>query len=283
MTFERQEWDTTPVGPDMTEPGRDATLAVSWLGHSTVVIDLGGVRLITDPLLRHHNGLLRRDGPRPVAARWESADAVLLSHLHHDHAEIRSLRMLGDAPVLTGRDNARWLRRRGLHGVGLDGWTFLGGTRVRLVKAVHHSRRMPHRPNDAHGHLLRSDTLALWVAGDTSLYDEMTDLPARAGTERLDLAVVPIGGWGPRLSSGHMGPREAAEACRRTRARLALPVHWGTLHAPLTRRLGDWFDRPLDAFEAEVSTIAPFCRVLRLAPGQVWSAPERSSECYDDA
>ncbi|NUS50356.1 MAG: MBL fold metallo-hydrolase, partial [Nocardioidaceae bacterium] len=222
-------------------------MRVAWLGHSTVVLDIGGRRLLADPLLKRNNGPLRRRGPAPDPGVWTGADAVLVSHLHHDHAELPSLRMLPGVPVLTGHVNAAWLRRRGLAGVGLDDrWHSLGeGVEVRLVRAVHHSRPMPHRPNGAHGHLVRSPEGTAWLAGDTSLFDEMADLPALAGVDEIDLAVVPIGGWGPRLSAGHMGPGEAARACAMTRARWALPVHWGTLHPPVMHHLSDWMDRPL--------------------------------------
>ena len=76
--------------------------------------------------------------------------------------------------------------------------------------------------------------------GDTSLYPEMTEIPDLLG-RRLDLIAVPIAGWGPRLSPGHLGPREAVEACVRSGARWALPVHWGTLHPrcpPCSARAG---------------------------------------------
>lgn len=241
---------------------------MTWLGHSTVVIEVAGRRLITDPLLRRHSGVLRRRAPSPEWHHWQDVDAVLLSHLHHDHAELRSLRMLGDAPVVTGPANAAWLRRRGLPGEAPEGWRDLGvGIRVRLVTAVHGARPMPHRPNDAHGHLLRVGDTAIWVAGDTELYDGMADLPRSAGADRLDLAVVPIGGWGPRLSPGHMGPAEAAEACAMTRARWALPVHWGTHHAPFTARFGDWMDRPAAHFEEELARTSPGTRMVRAVPG----------------
>ena len=93
---------------------------VTWLGHSTVVLDLDGVRLIADPLLRPNAGILRRRGRRPDEEAWAGTDAVLLSHLHHDHAELASLRRLAGAPILTAPDNAAWLRRRGLNGQGID-------------------------------------------------------------------------------------------------------------------------------------------------------------------
>ena len=110
-------------GSRVAEQG--ASVRVTWLGHSTVVLDLTGpdgrtTRLVTDPLLRRHAGVLRRRGDRPEVAAWHGADAALLSHLHHDHAELGSLRLLGDVPVLTAAANARWLRGKGLRGVGLE-------------------------------------------------------------------------------------------------------------------------------------------------------------------
>lgn len=246
-----------------------------WLGHSTVVLDVAGLRLVTDPLLRHHNGLLRRRGERPGSAAWAGTDAVLLSHLHHDHAEVRSLRMLGDAPVLTGHSNAAWLSRRGLAGVGLgDEWYELGrGVAVRLLRAVHQARPMPHRPNGAHGHLVRAPGAVVWIAGDTSLYDEMADIPNLAGGRGIDLAVVPIGGWGPRLSAGHMGPSEAAAACAMSKAGSALPVHWGTLHPPGMQHLGDWMDRPLPQFQRALAMSAPGCRLVKASAGVPVTVP----------
>ncbi|MBC2934356.1 MBL fold metallo-hydrolase [Nocardioides sp. zg-1228] len=246
-------------------------LRLTWLGHSTVVIDLAGCRLLTDPLLRTHNNVLRRRAVPPSREQWADPDAVLLSHLHLDHAEVRSLRMVAGVPVLTGSRNAAWLRGKGLLGQGAEDWTDVGPVRVRLVPAVHHGRPMPHRPNEAHGHLVRSDATTLWVAGDTAWYDGMADLPALAGAERVDVAIVPIGGWGPRLSANHMGPAQAARACAATGARYALPVHWGTLHAPLMTTFGDWFERPLAAFEAEVAATAPDCRVITVEHGETWS------------
>src|SRR5262245_16667235 len=87
-------------------------LALTWLGHSTVVIEIGDARLVTDPLLHRHAPPLRRRGSKPDRAAWADADAVLLSHLHHDHAELRSLRLLEPAPIVTARANAEWLRAK---------------------------------------------------------------------------------------------------------------------------------------------------------------------------
>lgn len=246
-------------------------IRVAWLGHATVVIELDGTRVLTDPLLRRHNGPLRRRGPQPRPDQWRGADAVLISHLHHDHAELASLRMLAGRPVMSAPENAAWLRRRGLEGVDLaDGWTPIrgGGVEVRLVRADHRHRTMPHRPNPANGHLLRGPSAAVWIAGDTSLHPEMAELADLAGRP-VDLAVVPVGGWGPRLSPGHMDPAQAAEAVGLCGARWAVPVHWGTLHPPLMDKVAaGWLDEPGPAFAAALPLAAPACRAVVLAPGQ---------------
>ncbi|GLY19841.1 hypothetical protein Kisp01_68550 [Kineosporia sp. NBRC 101677] len=252
------------------------TPSITWLGHSTVVLDIGGARLITDPLLRKHNWPLRRRGGRPAKASWSQPDLVLLSHLHHDHAELPSLRLLRDVPVLTAAENAVWLRRKGLNGLDAEGkWYDLPGTdvRVRLVRADHGHRPMPHRPNSAGGHLVQKPGFTVYVAGDTSLYDEMSDLPQLAEAP-IDVAIVPIGGWGPRLSGGHMDAEQAARACALIGARAAIPVHWGTLHAPVVGRFPrGWMDLGGPLFQQALSRHAPDCRAWVLAPGETVSVP----------
>ncbi|HEX5511830.1 MAG TPA: MBL fold metallo-hydrolase [Actinomycetales bacterium] len=247
-------------------------LRITWLGHSTTVLDLPGARVLTDPLLRDRAGPLRRRGPLPTPQAWEGTDAVLLSHLHHDHADLRSLRMVTGPPVVTTPRNARWLRRHGIPGTDgrFDRWqpvSTCAGLDVRLVPAVHHSRPMPHRPNECSGHLLRSGGVLVWIAGDTALFDGMSALRGLAGGP-IDLAVVPIGGWGPRLSNGHMDPTQAAEACALVRPRWVLPVHWGTLHVPgMQNRPPRWMDLPGELFSQEVARVAPGCQAVVLQVG----------------
>lgn len=252
---------------------------VTWLGHATAVVDLDGVRIVTDPLLRRNNGILRRRGGRPSRPAWDGADAVLLSHLHHDHAEVASLKLFPGVPVLTAPDNATWVRRKGLEGRGLanDEWFPVGGAdrrvEVRLVPAIHHSRPMPHRPNAANGHLVRGPSGIVWLAGDTDLYPEMESLPDLAGGA-IDVALVPVGGWGPRLSPGHMGPEEAAVACRLSGARSAIPVHWKTLHVPAGEMVPrGWMDVAGPRFVEALAREAPGCRAVELDVGGSVSLP----------
>ncbi|GGI07841.1 MBL fold metallo-hydrolase [Isoptericola cucumis] len=287
-------------------------LRVTWLGHSTVVLDVRAAdgrttRLVTDPLLGRHAGLLRRRGERPDEEAWRHADAALVSHLHHDHAELRSLRLLGDVPVLAARANARWLRDKGLRGVGLDGawhetaghgtaghgaghgagagrwhegdWYDVAGVQVRLTPAVHGHRPMPHRPNAAAGHVVRAAPggsggpgggPTVWAVGDTERSTALSRVRDLAGG-RVDVALVPVSGWGPRLSGGHLGPVQAAELCAEVGARVAIPVHWGTLHAPGGRHLPPgWMDHAGAAFAAALRRTAPEARAVVLRPGGTW-------------
>src|SRR3954447_20369328 len=176
-------------------------MRLTWIGHATTVLDIGGARLLSDPLLRARAGPLRRRGKVPPSSLWAETDAILISHLHHDHAELTSLKLLPKVPLVAGTANAAFLTRRQFPALGLaeDEWYDVApGVQVRLVRADHHSRPMPHRPNDAHGHLVRTPSARVWLAGDTSLYPEMSAIPELAGGP-IDLAVLPVGGWGPRL------------------------------------------------------------------------------------
>ncbi|KQT00948.1 MBL fold metallo-hydrolase [Cellulomonas sp. Leaf395] len=257
------------------------TLRLRWLGHASTVLDVDGVRLLTDPLLLRHAGLLRRRGAAPRPEDWQGAGAVLLSHLHHDHAELGSLRLLEDIPVLTAPANARWLRSRGIDAAAglLDAqWWQVPGSdvRLRMVPAVHAHRPMPHRPNATHGFLIATESFRVWFAGDTAPFAAMVDIPTLAGGP-IDLALVPVGGWGPRLSGGHMDAVQAARACVSVGARAAVPVHWGTLHAPVSRRLPPgWMDRAGPAFAHAAARVAPSLTVHVVQPGeQIELAPTR--------
>ncbi|CUR59991.1 conserved hypothetical protein [metagenome] len=246
-------------------------MRLTWVGHATVVIDLAGSRILADPLLRRHAGPLRRIGPKPDPASWQDPDAVLVSHLHSDHAALGSLRKVLGAPMLTGSANAPWLRRKlGAEApdLTLEDWVPVGDARVRLVRADHSARPMPHRPNDTHGHLIQGAGTTIWFAGDTARYPEMSELPVLAGRP-IDVALLPIAGWGPRLSPGHMGPQEAVDACLAVGARAVLPIHHGTLHPPgFDVRDLSWMHRPLAEFRVALAQRAPGVRHLDLGLGE---------------
>ncbi len=204
---------------------------------------------------------------------------MLLSHLHHDHAELRSLRMLPGATLMSAPENVAWLRRRRLpNAVPLgDGWTE-AGTRVQIrqVPAEHRHRPMPHRPNAANGQLVRGPSGIVWIAGDTGLYPEMAAIPAMAGGP-IDVALVPVWGWGPRLSADICPLRRPHGPSPVSGARFAIPVHWGTLHPPfVTHFARSWLEMPGRRFAEAVAEQAPGCTAVVLAPGQSWASADVS-------
>lgn len=239
-------------------------MRVTWLGHSGVLLEADGLRVAADPLLRARVGPLRRSGPVVAAG---PVDVVLLSHLHHDHCDLPSLRALR-APVVVAPPGAgAFLTARGIAGVvELD-----VGARLRLpssvtvtaVPADHSGRREPRGPRAvAVGHVVESAGSSVWLAGDTGLFDGMSELASSTLRGVLDLAMVPVWGWGPNLGPGHLDPAQAAVAVARAGARLAVPVHWGTLHpAGLRRLMRDRLRTPGPEFAAR-------CPVARLlSPG----------------
>ena len=241
---------------------------ISYVGHATVLVDMDGVRVLTDPLLRSRVVHLRRVG-KVDAAAFRDVDAVLVSHLHYDHLDIPSLVRLGrDVRLVVPRGAGRLLEKKGFSSVtelGVGDELQLGALVVRGTPAVHASGRFPFGTRaQAMGHVIEG-TRSVYFAGDTDVF---------AGLEALapvDVALVPIWGWGPTIGPGHMNPGEAAEAVRMLRASVAIPIHWGTyfpLHTGLLVRPPAFVSRPAAVFAAEVRARAPEAEVRVLRPGE---------------
>ncbi len=237
-----------------------------------MLFELGGVRLLTDPVLRSRLGHLRRHGLAPDPAVMRDLDAVLISHLHLDHLDLPSLRRLDPSlPLLVPRGAGSFLRQMGfLEAFELAPGDVVAppgtaGLEVVAVPAVHDGRRRPFGRVEAEaiGFELRWEGRRAYFAGDTDLFPELASL---AGG--LDLALLPVWGWGPTLGEGHMDPRRAAEAAALLRPRLAVPIHWGTFYP---RGLARVRPRPLSepplAFAAQVAELAPDVAVRVLEPG----------------
>jgi L-ascorbate metabolism protein UlaG (beta-lactamase superfamily) len=250
---------------------------LTWIGHSTVLIETAGRRLITDPVLGSGLGPIRR---RAEQIRHEigPVDAVLISHLHHDHLDVGSLRSLNrDATIIVPAGAGRLVKRRFTSVVEVEcgDRVAIGDVNVHATPARHSGSRLPFGPHArALGYVIDGDH-RLYFAGDTDIFSGMELI-----VPGLDVAILPIGGWGPTLRGGHMDPARAASALTLLRPRYALAVHWGTLWPIGLRRFRkDRFEAPLRQFVDEASNQAPGVRVFRLDPGgrvNIDGSPARS-------
>ncbi len=227
------------------EPGKRCA---TWLGHSSVCLELGDARLLTDPLLRSRVAILRRHAP-PAELPGE-VDVVLISHMHRDHADLPTLRRLPPGtPVIAPQGSARILRGLAVREVSAGDSIEVAGLRVDVVEAEHGGARTPGgRSMPALGFVAGG----VYFAGDTDMFEAMADLGPLAA------ALLPIWGWGPVLGPGHLDPEGAARSLSLLRPRLVIPIHWGTLLAAgFGRRHARLLREPLDDFLRHAGRLAP--------------------------
>ena len=230
------------VGRDLPGPG-----LLRWLGHSTVVVDIDGVRVVTDPVLRRRVMHLRREAE---IVSPEHVDMVLLSHLHYDHLDLASLARIGvDRPIAVPRGGGKTLRGfERVTEVEPGSVLEVNGLKIRVAEAEHDGRRRGMgAPVPAVGYVL-DGSRSVYFAGDTDLFDGMRDLAP------VDVALLPIWGWGPSVGAGHLDPQTAAEALTLLRPGVVVPIHWGTYHV-LGRR--DPGRAPADEFALAALRTAP--------------------------
>lgn len=242
--------------------------SVTFVGHATVLVEIEGCRLLTDPLLRGHLGPLLRQGPAPSHQVAESLDAVLISHLHHDHADLASLRKIGrGARMLVPPGSRRFFAHHGFANAAelAPGQTArVGALSVTATEAVHRGGRRLFAPRARAIGFLIEGRKRVYFAGDTGLFEGMRGLGSP-----LDLALLPVWGWGPSVGAGHLDPESAAEAVVLLSPRLAVPVHWGTLYPLGLRHLhGAPLRRPGPRFAARAAVLAPQVEARVLSPGE---------------
>lgn len=248
------------------DPVERSAVELRYIGHATVLLDFGDVRVLTDPFLRHRLGPLERHGPLPESDSYADVDVVVISHGHHDHLDRPSLRALGNRPiVLVPRGLGSSVRRAtGGEVVELSAGerTAIGALTITAVPARHWVS--PGAPRGQPIGYELDDGVRVYFAGDTGPFPGMRRLVAAA-----DVALLPVWTWGPHLGPGHLGPRSAAEVLADAGPTVAVPIHWGTLYP--TRLHHVWrrpLEEPGDRFAAHAAREAPEVDVRVLRPGE---------------
>ena len=240
---------------------------LAFAGHSTVFLEASGARLLTDPILRERVLHIRRHSD-PVAPELTSdLDAVLISHLHPDHLDFPSLRELGrDVRIVAPNGSRRLFERRGFENVEevVAGESVeVKGATIEARSVVHDGRRYPVGARiEALGYVIRGES-SYFFAGDTAPFD-------MSGVRGVDVALLPVAGWGPNLRhEHHLDPRTAAEAAATISPRIAVPIHWGSmLRMGLHRRKEELMIRPATEFAVQVAKLAPGVETRVIAPGE---------------
>jgi L-ascorbate metabolism protein UlaG (beta-lactamase superfamily) len=164
--------------------------------------------------------------------------------------------------ILAPRGAGDFLRGAGLEAVeelAPGDRTQVGDVAVTATPAEHDGGRRPLGPRVQPLGFVTEAERSVYFAGDTDLFAGMEALP------RVDVALLPVAGWGRKLGPGHLDPERAARAAALLRPRIAVPIHWGTLHAG---RRGPWFTDPPRAFAAQLAERAPEVEVRVLEPGE---------------
>ena len=270
--------DRIPIRRSGLPAAAAGTTSVTWVGHATFVLQIGGLRVLTDPVWsRRIPGVRPRFVPPGVALTdVRPVDAVVISHNHYDHLDAPTIRRLPrDVAVFVPAGLGDWFRRRGFRRVTeLDWWESarLDGVRFGLVPAQHWSRRGPAdtcRTLWGGWMLTAPDDRRVYFAGDTGYGDFFTAIARRY--PRIDVALLPIGAYHPRwfLRSVHMDPAEAVRAFLDLGADRLGTMHWGTFAMTKEPVL-----EPLDQVRtAWAATGLPADRLWDLAIGETRSLP----------
>ena len=237
------EWiadEARPLPPPPTAPGE---VAVTYVGHATLLLRFAGFAVLTDPIFSLRASPFASLGPRRVRApaftidQLPKIDAVCLSHNHYDHMDLPSLRQLqahSNPPIVTGIGNGAYLAARGIAKViELDWWESVEpvpGLKITYVPAQHWSRRRFWDTNRMlwGGHVIEARGARAYFAGDTGYPARFGEIAQRCGAP--DVALLPIGAYEPRwfMAPQHMNPEEAVRAHLDLGARLSMAMHFAT-------------------------------------------------------
>lgn len=261
----------------------DSGLRVTWLGHSTVLLEIDGVRVLTDPVFGARVSPVSFTGPRrfhAVPAELEELpplDVVLLSHDHYDHLCRTTMERLrhSDVPIVTSLGVGARLERMGIDPSRITELDWLEsvdvrGLRLTATPAQHFSGRGLNDRNQTlwSSWVLQTDRHKVFFSGDTGLTDEFEVIGKKYGP--FDLVLLEIGAFHDAWGCIHLGPHNALRAFRMLGGETLLPVHWGTFNLALHA-----WNEPAETLLQEAAAQA--VRVLVPRPGQVFEPAQQDN------
>lgn len=276
----------TPRRPNDGAILRETAASLTWIGHSTFALRLGGLVIVTDPVLVDRVGLTKRNVPVGLALdAMPAIDVVTISHAHHDHLELASIRAIGAhnarlgappplhlVPTEVGRrylGKRPYLERGWWESHDLPARARPGRVRFTLVPQQHWSMRGPFDRDEAlwGGWVIQAPEGTAYHAGDTGYFPHFAEIGRRAGP--IDWAMLPIGAYDPVwfMQPQHMGPEEAGRAFLELRAREFVCMHWGTFQLT-DEPLGEPVERIERWWDAEGPGPTARDRLLRLDVGE---------------
>jgi len=272
--------DTTRfVSPDPPDPGHweSGGITLTWIGHATFLINLEGTTILTDPSFKDRVGIgllgLATVGPKrlvPPALRiadLPKIDLLLLSHAHHDHFDIPTLRRLPkDIPLILARDTTEFtwgVEFRQMQELDWHQTAEVAGVRIEALPVKHWGRRYPwDKERGYNGLLLTKNGRSVLFGGDTAHTDR---LPASVGERAIDVALLPIGAYNPYIQN-HADPEQAWDLANRMGARYLVPMHWRTFR--LSR------ERPFEPYERLARATGDSAdRIALHSIGETWRLP----------
>lgn len=237
-------------------------LSITWIGHSTFLIQMNGLNLITDPVWAKRMGFGKRlTEPGIALVDMPAIDVVCISHSHYDHLDFPTLKRLkGNPTYFVPVGLGRAFNKRGYNKVVEGSWydSFEHrGLKISFVPAQHWTKRTLTDTNTSHwgGWIIENEERSIYFAGDTAYFKGFEDIEKRFD---IDIVLMPIGAYEPEwfMKATHITPEDAVKAFLELNAKMFIPMHYGAYHLAddtgpeaITRLHAEWQRLGLDPAE----------------------------------